>query len=65
MIASVDASNAGGMWFSVVICAGIAGEAVTRGPSSCTFLSNICDEAGEGIWVEEVGRLRPGEDGDP
>lgn len=48
-MASDDASRAAGMWSSVLMCAGIAGD----GSGSCTLRSNICDEAGE---------CRPGED---
>ena len=47
-MASDDASRAAGMWSSVLMCAGIAGD----GSGSCTLRSNICDEAGE---------CRPGE----
>lgn len=46
-----------------MICAGTAGEAAVYNPSSCTFRSNICDDAGELIRGDDEWMLRPGEDG--
>ena len=42
-----EASRTGGMWFSVVMWEGMAGEAVVARPSSWTLRSKIWEEAGE------------------
>ncbi len=62
MIASEEASRTGGIWFSVCIWDGMAGEVGSRA-LSCTSRSNICDPAGEVIRGDEECSRRPGEEG--
>ena len=55
MMASDVASNAGGIWFSVMIWEGICGDACGIATSSWTSLSKIMDEAGEWVLDEADG----------
>ena len=72
-----EASRTGGIWFSVEICEGIAGEVAIGAISSWTLRSKICDDAGEckrgedwipregeeGIWGE-AARATPAAGGE-
>ena len=62
VMATDEASRTEGMWFSVVMCAGMAGEAEAYRPSSCTLRSKICEDAGDPIRGEE-GIMRLGDVG--
>jgi hypothetical protein len=53
VIASEEASSTGGIWFSVWMCDGIAGEFGTGTELSCTSRSNICDPAGDAMRGED------------
>ena len=61
-MASEEASRTGGIWFSVCMWDGMAGD-VGRIALSCTSRSNICDPAGELIRGDEDWSPRPGEEG--
>ena len=61
-MATDEASRTEGIWFSVVMCAGMAGEAEAYKPSSCTLRSKICEDAGDPIRGEE-GMTRLGDVG--
>lgn len=61
-MASEDASRTGGIWFSVCMCDGMAGE-VGRIVLSCTSRSNIWDPAGELMRGDGEWSPRPGEEG--
>lgn len=62
--AADEAPRIGGIWFSVMICEGIDGEACAGEKSSWTFRSKICDEAGECRRGEAERNPRLGDDGD-
>lgn len=51
-MASDVASKAGGIWFSVMMCDGIEGDACGTDTSSCTLRSKIIDDAGECVRGE-------------
>lgn len=55
-------SSTGGIWFSVAMCEGMAGEACAGTTSSCTLRSKIRDEAGD-VTRGEAAWSRPGEFG--
>lgn len=64
VMASEDASSTGGMWFSVWMWDGMAGDAGTCTVVSWTSRSNICEPAGDAIRGEDEYRLRCGDEGD-
>lgn len=62
VIASEEASRTGGIWFSVWMCDGIAGELGGK-VLSCTSRSKIWEPAGDTTRGEEEDRFLCGEDG--